>query len=410
MSISWPRPHSGASIASAAWRSTRGSPVRTESGCGCGRRQPRLVLPVHEQAPDLLVRDVADEILDVDPAVAERAALLVGLGDLSVERDHSLETRRNLYQRHGVGEYFPVLIRLATEEDAADVARLMIAFRDWWGRDEPDDATFEAGVRRLLADPNTDFLLAGDPAIGVCQLRYRFAVWTGTEDCCLEDVFVEEEARGAGVGRALIEAAFERARERGCARIDLDTNETNTRRSGYTGRWDSRAGRGPARRAQPAYAAASLTSSTSSPTSIRPGWTMSARRPARCTMPLRTPGIGERLDVRAGLAPLGADGLDAAYAEALAQQVVQPDPAREHLTADLRMGQLDAGVLAKALERLRLDQRDVAAPEVAVARQALGGHVDALDGLGQLLALGGDSDGFHTSRHDAQSTLTARRS
>ncbi len=120
------------------------------------------------------------------------------------------------------------MIRLATEEDAADVARLMIAFRNWWDRDEPDDATFEAGVRRLLADPNTDTLLAGDPAIGVCQLRYRFAVWTGTEDCCLEDVFVEEEARGAGVGRALIEAAFERARERGCARIDLDTNETNT--------------------------------------------------------------------------------------------------------------------------------------------------------------------------------------
>ena len=104
----------------------------------------------------------------------------------------------------------------------------MIAFRNWWERDEPDDATFEAGVRRLLADPNTDFLLAGDPAIGVCQLRYRLAVWTGSEDCCLEDIFIEEEARGTGVGRALIEAAFERARRRGCARIQLDTNETNT--------------------------------------------------------------------------------------------------------------------------------------------------------------------------------------
>ena len=63
----------------------------------------------------------------------------------------------------------------------------MIGFRDWWHRDQPPDAAFEAGVRRLLSDPNTEFLLAGDPAVGVCQLRYRFAVWTGSEDCWLEE-------------------------------------------------------------------------------------------------------------------------------------------------------------------------------------------------------------------------------
>ncbi len=119
------------------------------------------------------------------------------------------------------------MIRRATPDDAADIARLMIGFRNWWQRDEPDDAAFEAGVRRLLADPNTDFLLAGEPAAAVCQLRYRYAVWTASEDCCLEDIFVEEEARGSGVGRALVEAAFERARERGCGRMELDVNEAN---------------------------------------------------------------------------------------------------------------------------------------------------------------------------------------
>jgi len=103
----------------------------------------------------------------------------------------------------------------------------MIGFRNWWGRDEPDDAAFEAGVRRLLADPNTDFLLAGEPPLGVCQLRYRFAVWTGANDCSLEDIFVEPQARGSGVGKALVEAAFERARERACARMELDVNEAN---------------------------------------------------------------------------------------------------------------------------------------------------------------------------------------
>jgi ribosomal protein S18 acetylase RimI-like enzyme len=38
---------------------------------------------------------------------------------------------------------------------------------------------------------------------------------------------VEESARGAGLGRELIQAAFERARERGCRRMELDVNEAN---------------------------------------------------------------------------------------------------------------------------------------------------------------------------------------
>ena len=123
--------------------------------------------------------------------------------------------------------YLLSVIRLATTDDAADVARLMIGFRDWQGRTEPSDASIEASVRRLLADPNTDYLLGGDPPAGVLQLRFRHAVWTGTDDAHLEDLFVSEDARGSGIGRELVEAAMERARERGAARILLDTNEAN---------------------------------------------------------------------------------------------------------------------------------------------------------------------------------------
>jgi GNAT superfamily N-acetyltransferase len=126
----------------------------------------------------------------------------------------------------GANTYGPV-VRLATEEDAAEVARLMIGFRDWWQRDEPGDGAFERGARRLLSDPNTEFLLAGDPAKGVCQLRYRYSIWTESDDCWLEDIFVEADARGTGLGRALVEAAFERARDRGCVRMELDVNEAN---------------------------------------------------------------------------------------------------------------------------------------------------------------------------------------
>ena len=60
------------------------------------RRQPGLERAVHEQAPDLLERDAADELLDVDAAVAQRAALPVGLGDLGREGDDALEAGLDL--------------------------------------------------------------------------------------------------------------------------------------------------------------------------------------------------------------------------------------------------------------------------------------------------------------------------
>ena len=87
-----------------------------------------------------------------------------------------------------------------------------------------------ASVERLITDPATEFLLgsvAGEAPAGIVQLRYRHSVWTGTDDAWLEDLFVQESARGTGLGRALTEFAFVRAAERGCARIQLDVNAGN---------------------------------------------------------------------------------------------------------------------------------------------------------------------------------------
>lgn len=109
---------------------------------------------------------------------------------------------------------------------------MIAAFRDWWGKDEPELEQIRATTATLLEDPNTEFLLAatdGDqPAAGVCQLRYRLSVWTGADDCWLEDLYVDDEARGTGLGRALVTAAAERAAARGCRRMELDVNEQNT--------------------------------------------------------------------------------------------------------------------------------------------------------------------------------------
>ena len=119
----------------------------------------------------------------------------------------------------------------AGPHEAETVARLMVGFRDYLGYAWPSENAFLAGVEQLLDEVSTDFLLgakdADSPPQGVCQLRFRFGLWRAGPDCLLEDLFVEEEARGSGLGRALVAAARDRALERGARRMELDVNEAN---------------------------------------------------------------------------------------------------------------------------------------------------------------------------------------
>ena len=117
----------------------------------------------------------------------------------------------------------------AEAAEAADVARLIAEFGAWWGKNVVPEDEVRASVDRIMSGDDGEFLLGaldGEP-VGVCQLRFRWSVWKSAEDCWLEDLFVREEARRSGLGRALVEAALVRARERGCKRIELDVNEDN---------------------------------------------------------------------------------------------------------------------------------------------------------------------------------------
>ena len=118
-------------------------------------------------------------------------------------------------------------LRIAGPTDVAPVTRLVGGFRDFLGGGSPTNAEIEATASLLLRDRATEFLLIGEPEVGFVQTRFRLSVWTGREDAWLEDLFVEEAARGEGYGRTLVEAAVERARSRGCDRIQLDVNEAN---------------------------------------------------------------------------------------------------------------------------------------------------------------------------------------
>ncbi|MDP8917345.1 MAG: GNAT family N-acetyltransferase [Pseudomonadota bacterium] len=64
--------------------------------------------------------------------------------------------------------------------------------------------------------------------VGIVHYLYHRSTWTTGDYCYLQDLFTTEEARGRGVGRALIEAVYERAKADGASRVYWLTHETNT--------------------------------------------------------------------------------------------------------------------------------------------------------------------------------------
>jgi GNAT superfamily N-acetyltransferase len=80
-------------------------------------------------------------------------------------------------------------------------------------------------------DPEEPMFLLGayvdGKLTGIVQYLFHRSTWTPESYCYLQDLFVSEEARGRGLGRALIEAVYEKARAAGANRVHWLTHTTN---------------------------------------------------------------------------------------------------------------------------------------------------------------------------------------
>jgi GNAT superfamily N-acetyltransferase len=95
---------------------------------------------------------------------------------------------------------------------------------------EPDDERNREFFRRFLA-PSEDGLLLGARGeagfLGYACLYWHFSSTKAREAVLMNDLFVVAEARGQGVGRALIEASAAVGRERGAAVLEWSTEPGN---------------------------------------------------------------------------------------------------------------------------------------------------------------------------------------
>jgi GNAT superfamily N-acetyltransferase len=122
-------------------------------------------------------------------------------------------------------------LRFATPEDADAVYRLVLGLARY-ERLEHEVVSTALDFRKRLADPesNVEVLLAqwSGETIGFALFFENFSTFLGKPGLYLEDLFVQPDFQGEGVGTALMERVIEIAKERNYGRVEwtvLDWNE-----------------------------------------------------------------------------------------------------------------------------------------------------------------------------------------
>jgi GNAT superfamily N-acetyltransferase len=123
-----------------------------------------------------------------------------------------------------------VVVRPVGADERAAWEPLWKGYLDFYKTSVPKEV-YDATWARLN-DPNEPMWLLGayveDKLLGIVHYLYHRSCWTIGDYCYLQDLFVTESARQLGLGRALIEAVYAKARADGASRVYWLTHETNT--------------------------------------------------------------------------------------------------------------------------------------------------------------------------------------
>lgn len=122
-----------------------------------------------------------------------------------------------------------ILIRPLRLDERADWEPLWKGYLDFYKTALPRE-TYDLTWARLHDPAEPMHLLgayAGGRLCGIVHFLYHRSCWTVGNYCYLQDLFVAEDVRKLGLGRALIEAVYREARAAGASRVHWLTHETN---------------------------------------------------------------------------------------------------------------------------------------------------------------------------------------
>jgi GNAT superfamily N-acetyltransferase len=104
------------------------------------------------------------------------------------------------------------------------------AYQRFYGVEDVDVERNRSFFSRFLAPSQDGMLIAawrGEELVGYACLYWHFTSLVPAETVLLNDLYVEQGSRGQGIGRALIEASAEIARERGAHHLEWATAPDN---------------------------------------------------------------------------------------------------------------------------------------------------------------------------------------
>lgn len=121
-----------------------------------------------------------------------------------------------------------ITISKLVPSDRAVWEDLFRAYIDFYQRDDPPEM-YERAWREFQEDTRLHALGAklDGRLVGITHFLIHPNT-SGPDVCYLQDLFTAADVRGKGVGRALIAAVVDWARERGCGRVYWHTQSSNS--------------------------------------------------------------------------------------------------------------------------------------------------------------------------------------
>ena len=122
-----------------------------------------------------------------------------------------------------------ITIRALQEKDKSQWLKLWAGYLEFYKSTISLEQT-ELTWKRLINNEQKMFGFVAETeagVIGFTHCLFRPSTWTETDYCYLEDLFVDPNIRGKGIGRALMDRVIELAKEKKSKRVYWTTQEFN---------------------------------------------------------------------------------------------------------------------------------------------------------------------------------------